>query len=1113
MEVEEEEEEDDDDEDEDNEEEASETPKLRKTKTVSATTAECLRVWKAHKAPVVAMALDPSGGLLATAGADRSARVFDTDAFFCTHAFHGHAGVVTAVAFHPHPKVLVLFTAGDDGTVRGWDLEGRSCLAVLRGHGSAVTALVPAPPLEVEAEEGEGEDERKKKNKNNKGSKKEGAAASASTSNPAALRLVSAGRDGVVVIWDWLSRSKSAEIAAMEAVEGAALVAFSSSSSSKSSSKPSPATAAAAAAAAAALAPGELTIATAGAKGAVRLWSSATRREIARLDAPGGSGGSSSSESSNGSGRELTALVAMAFASPSSSSLSPSRSSLFAASDRLLAATADGRVVALDGASSSRGGLRVAAHLIGDLDEITDVRFLGGSRAAKKAGGNGSGNESGGSVGGGWRPPTHAAVATASPDIRVMSLSSSSSGGGGCSASLVGHSAAVLALDSAFCAPNPSSAAAQWLLASGGKDASICVWRPLSNNSSTSSSSSPVIRPSASARAAHAGAVTALSWSRRRPGRFLVSGGDDRLLKVWDLEPLLPSLLVSSKGKDNEDDESEKKPARPFSASAATVAHDKAINGLDVSPDDALVATASQDRTAKIWRLPHLLPVATLRGHRRGVWDARFSPAARVVATASGDATVRLWSLPDGACLRSLEGHGASVLRCAFLAGGRGIASVGADGLLKTWSVRTGECASTSDAHDAKAWALDASDDGGSGGAGKSAPGVLATGGADGRLLLWRDASSAVASAATAATAADAAGAQALANALALGDVRGAAELALKLRAPARLLSAVQAAAALTPRRGGSGEKGGKENLEHPGRAALRAAVRAAHEGPARAESAAPFSSDGLRVALEAVRAWNARAATCHEAHFLLAAVLAEFSPAELVGGGGRSGGGKKKGSKTSSSSSTATNNSNADLFDAILAYTVRHARRADRLLEATYVVEAALAEAGVLSDDDDEDDESDGEEQKEGEEKEEGSESDGDGAAFDENLALPSSSSSAAARRAAAIARLNGEEAEKEEGESEEESEEEAAAAAAPVVVVEEEEEEEESESEEEKAAAATVATRRSARATAAAAKTEAPKKSKKRGSDAAPAASKKAKASAAAPAVGTPSRALRKR
>ena len=1042
------------------------------------------------------MALDPSGGLLATAGADRSARVFDTDAFFCTHAFHGHAGVVTAVAFHPNPKSLVLFTAGDDGTVRGWDLEGRSCLAVLRGHGSAVTALVPAPPLPCPSsppqQVGEGEARKSKKSQKHGGG---GGKAAATSSNPAALRLISAGRDGVVVIWDWLSRFKSAEIAAMEAVEGAALVSVCSSSNSPSPSSSSTA---------AAPAPGELTIATAGAKGAVRLWSSASRREVARLDAPGG-GGTSSSTDDNGAGRELTALVGMA--GPPSSSRP-----FFAVSDRLLASTADGRVVVLDGASTRE--LRTAAHLIGDLDEITDVRFLGGVRVRKAGGGGRGGGEGEGGDGGGgpsgWEQPTHAAVATASRDIRVMRLAGASSSSspsppsspssGGCSASLVGHSAAVLALDSAFCAPPSSSSPSQWLLASAGKDASICVWRPLSSPSSPSASS-PVIRPSASARAAHAGAVTAVSWSRRRPGKFLVSGGDDRLLKVWDLEPLLPSLTAAAAAPPPPGRESEKAPST-FAASAATVAHDKAINGLDVSPDDALVATASQDRTAKVWRLPHLLPVATLRGHRRGVWDARFSPAARIVATASGDATVRLWSLPDGACLRSLEGHGASVLRCVFFGGGSGIASVGADGLFKTWSVRTGECASTSDAHDAKAWALDASDDGSAAGqrrgknqeSGKT-PGVLATGGADGRLLLWRDATSAVASAAAATAAADAAGAQALANALALGDVRGAAELALRLRAPARLLSAVQAAAALAAmtttgsdreqrqKRRGRGRGGGEG---HPGRAALRAAVRAAHEEGLKSESSTSVSpSDGLRVALEAVRAWNARAATCHEAHFLLSAVLAEFSPAELVVvGGGRKGGGK---------SSTSTN-SNADVFDAILAYTVRHSRRADRLLEATYVVEAALAEAGVLSDDDEGGSE---------EEKDE-SESDGDDAVFDDGLALPSSSSVAAARRAAAIARLNG------EAQREDKVEEEAAAA----VVEEEEQEEEESEEEEEEAAA----THRSARAAAAAAKAAAPEepaKSKKRSgsssNDAAPDSSKKKKTKA--PAVATPSRPLRER
>jgi U3 small nucleolar RNA-associated protein 13 len=75
-----------------------------------------LRAFRGHRAPVAAMAVHPSGGLLATASADRSARVWDADGGFCTHALTGHAGVVLAVAFHP--TELLLLTGGDDAQVR-----------------------------------------------------------------------------------------------------------------------------------------------------------------------------------------------------------------------------------------------------------------------------------------------------------------------------------------------------------------------------------------------------------------------------------------------------------------------------------------------------------------------------------------------------------------------------------------------------------------------------------------------------------------------------------------------------------------------------------------------------------------------------------------------------------------------------------------------------------------------------------------------------------------------------------------------------------------------------------------------------------------------------------
>ena len=35
----------------------------------------------------------------------------------------------------------------------------------------------------------------------------------------------------------------------------------------------------------------------------------------------------------------------------------------------------------------------------------------------------------------------------------------------------------------------------------------------------------------------------------------------------------------------------------------------------------------------QVWKLPNLLPVVTLRGHRRGVWSVEFSPIDQVFIT------------------------------------------------------------------------------------------------------------------------------------------------------------------------------------------------------------------------------------------------------------------------------------------------------------------------------------------------------------------------------------------------------------------------------------------------------------------------------------------------
>jgi U3 small nucleolar RNA-associated protein 13 len=52
--------------------------------------------------------------------------------------------------------------------------------------------------------------------------------------------------------------------------------------------------------------------------------------------------------------------------------------------------------------------------------------------------------------------------------------------------------------------------------------------------------------------------------------------------------------------------------------------HDKDINTLAVSPNDSMAASGSQDKTIRLWRTSDLGPIATLSGHKRGVWKVRL---------------------------------------------------------------------------------------------------------------------------------------------------------------------------------------------------------------------------------------------------------------------------------------------------------------------------------------------------------------------------------------------------------------------------------------------------------------------------------------------------------
>ena len=139
---------------------------------------ECIRVWKAHKLPVVELAYERTGTLVASGGADSVVMVFDVPKGFCTHVFRGHSGVVHRLLFHP--TRLVLFSSANDNAIRAWDLKTKTCLGVLDAHVSLPSSLALSADGSL---------------------------------------LLSGGRDQLVHVWDTDTLELSGSVAVMEALE------------------------------------------------------------------------------------------------------------------------------------------------------------------------------------------------------------------------------------------------------------------------------------------------------------------------------------------------------------------------------------------------------------------------------------------------------------------------------------------------------------------------------------------------------------------------------------------------------------------------------------------------------------------------------------------------------------------------------------------------------------------------------------------------------------------------------------------------------------------------------------------------------------------------------
>ncbi|KAK3988610.1 WD40-repeat-containing domain protein [Cladorrhinum sp. PSN332] len=389
------------------------------------------------------------------------------------------------------------------------------------------------------------------------------------------------------------------------------------------------------------------------------------------------------------------------------------------------------------------------------------------------------------------------------------------------------------------------------------------------------------------------------------PPAFLISGSQDRFVQKRDIP------RQSSK----------KEPT-----SLRRLAHEKDINALDVSPNGRLFASASQDKTVKIWDTERLEVQGILKGHKRGVWAVQFAPAHTpaiqgetggavsgkgVILTGSGDKTIKLWNLSDYTCLRTFEGHSHNVLKVLWLhmpddetAGKKRItfASAGADSLVKVWDANLGETECTLDNHEDRLWAL----------AVHPKTNTIVSAGSDSKVTFWKDTTSETQAAATTAALKLVEQEQELENYIHIGAYRDAIVLALQLNHPGRLLSLFRNVVT-TP-------------TPEPGSLTGLRAVD---------QVLASLSDEQLFLLLLRLRDWNTNARTAPIAQRILWTLVRSY-PANKFSNLSVKGARGQKSLK--------------EVLNALKVYTERHYKRMEELVDESYLVEYTLQEMDSLA-------------------------------------------------------------------------------------------------------------------------------------------------------------------